>query len=148
MFKLDLAVLFRRLLRDAALILLLAVVLLVLRVPWQSVVTGFICGLLVGVLNIWLLVNSIEKMVALVLSESRAVSHLLSALGMGVRWLLVLAVLVGITWTGYFNLLGLLAGYLVLPFLAVVHGLWFLVAPRTAGNLAVKVSSERGGDTR
>jgi hypothetical protein len=98
--------------------------------PWRPVLLGFSLGAALSILNGWLLVNSIQKLVAFILQESREFAQVLYIMGMVVRWLVLFAVLVYIGWSGLCNLLGLLAGFFVLPSLAVAKVIYILLSPR------------------
>jgi hypothetical protein len=128
--NLELGVLFRQLVQGSGVILILATVLMLVLEPWRPVLLGFALGAALSILNGWLLVNSIQKLVAFVLQESREFAQVLYIMGMVIRWLALFAVLVYIGWSGLCNLLGLLAGFFVLPLLAVAKVIYILLSPR------------------
>ncbi len=130
MRSLELGVLFRQLVQGSVVILILSTVSMFFLEPWRPVLLGFSLGAALSILNGWLLVNSIQKLVAFILQESREFAQVLYIMGMVVRWLVLFAVLVYIGWSGLCNLLGLLAGFFVLPSLAVAKVIYILLSPR------------------
>lgn len=134
MRNIELNTLFKQSLYGSALVLVAALVLTLICAPWRPLLLGFAVGAMLGMMNAWLLVNSIQKMVAFVLQQSREFGQVLYIFGMALRWLVLFATFVYVCWRGYCDPLGLLAGYFVLPLLAVARVLCILLSPRVDSN--------------
>lgn len=113
MRDLQLDALFRHSSQGTAVAALLVAVFIPFAWPWRLELLGFVVGAALSVVNNWLLVNSIQKLVALVLQQGREVAQFLYISGMIIRWFLIFGVLLYIAWTEWCGLFGLLAGYFV-----------------------------------
>lgn len=134
MRNLELNALFKQSLYGSVPVLIAALVLTLICAPWRPLLLGLAAGVVLGMINAWLLVNSIQKLVAFVLQQSREFGQALYVFGMVVRWLVLFAAFIYICWRGYCDPLGLLAGYFVLPLLAVARVLHILLSPRVDSN--------------
>lgn len=93
---------------------------------WQPQLLSFSVGMSLGILNGWLLRNSIQALTALVIHGSVEVGQVLQVVGMGIRWVLLFGVFFYLCWTGYCPFFGLLAGYFAFTLLMTASTIYHL----------------------